>query len=168
MWLTNCSLSLPSDLLLFQKDKKVPTILPPDVLEPMSWICDRTARKELNLYSKFVFASNTGKSQFHDGQFHAIKLKKYLKTRLLWKIFFPNNFNPYVTSFLNIYTCFFFNWFRLLGSTVLRGYHAMKKSVNDCDTRLKNESDEGGLNKPGLLVATRLRKYMACVTQVRI
>ena len=43
----------------------------------------------------------------------------------------------------------------------------MKKSVNDCDTRLKNESDEG-LNKPGLLVATRLRKYMACVTQVRI
>ena len=44
----------------------------------------------------------------------------------------------------------------------------MKKSVNDCDTRLKNESDEGGLNKPGLIVATRLRKYMACVTQVRI
>ena len=44
----------------------------------------------------------------------------------------------------------------------------MKKAVNECDTHLKKESDEGGLNKPGLIVATRLRKYMACVTQVRI
>ena len=42
-------------------------------------------------------------------------------------------------------------------TSVFRGYHAMKKSVAQCP----------GLNKPHLLCATRMRKLMACVTQVR-
>ena len=61
IYLTNCSLSLPSDLLLFQKDKKVPTILPPDVRKPMEWICDRDLRAQFHIDSKFVFAAKTGK-----------------------------------------------------------------------------------------------------------
>jgi hypothetical protein len=51
----------------------------------------------------------------------------------------------------------YLHWFRLLGVAVLRGYHAMKRSVEQCRD----------LNKPNLLIATCMRKMMATVTQVR-
>ena len=51
----------------------------------------------------------------------------------------------------------YLHWFRLLGVAVLRGYHTMKRSVEQCRD----------LNKPNLLIATRMRKMMATVTQVR-
>ena len=46
--------------------------------------------------------------------------------------------------------------FIFLGGSILRGYHAMKVSAALCPN----------LRKPELLIATRLRKYMACITQV--
>ena len=46
--------------------------------------------------------------------------------------------------------------FIFLGGSILRGYHAMKVSAALCPN----------LRKPELLIATHLRKYMACITQV--
>ena len=49
-----------SDLLLFQKDKKVPAIILADTVKPLSWICDRKLRNKFGISSTYVFASNSG------------------------------------------------------------------------------------------------------------
>ena len=47
--------------LLFQKDKKVPTIIPAEVKDPLKWICDRKRRTDLGINSPYVFATKCGK-----------------------------------------------------------------------------------------------------------
>ena len=58
---------LRNDLLLFQKDKKVPTIVPPDTNQPLAWICSRYYRQQFGVHDKYVFSAKNGKKNSWTG-----------------------------------------------------------------------------------------------------
>ena len=47
-------------ILFLQKDKKVPTIVPPDCSKGLMYIADTELRNKFDIHSEYVFATKSG------------------------------------------------------------------------------------------------------------